>query len=127
MNNKYCNYFNKFIVIFNYWKHGIFLFIFCSSIFCYTYFNKNLFYGSIVLLTIILLLTVFFLILNKNKIFYLIYSIKNEIKKIVWPDKNDTFYITIIVVFITIIMSLILWILDNLSYNLISYILKMRI
>jgi preprotein translocase subunit SecE len=59
-------------------------------------------------------------------IFSHIKSLQREIEKIAFPKYKDTLYTTLIVMVITIIMSLILWALDNIILRLITMIIGLR-
>lgn len=52
--------------------------------------------------------------------------LKKEIKKIMWPEYKETLYTTLIVITITIFISFILWILDNIIFRLIAFIISLR-
>ncbi|PPI88297.1 preprotein translocase subunit SecE [Candidatus Pantoea edessiphila] len=52
---------------------------------------------------------------------------KAEIKKVTWPTYQETFRITLIVIAVTILMSLILWGLDNILVRLVSFVTTLRL
>lgn len=52
---------------------------------------------------------------------------KIEIYKVIWPSRQETFYTTLIVILVTIIMSLILWGLDSILVRLVSFITNLRL
>lgn len=108
----------------------IIIFFLIGSYFGYQWYIKNF---SIILRTIfiifsiILILTIFkFTNINK-KIFLLLYESKLELNKIIWPNNKETFYTTIIISIITILVSLILWILDSILFKIISNIIHLRL
>ncbi|MGK2946390.1 MAG: preprotein translocase subunit SecE [Candidatus Malihini olakiniferum] len=51
---------------------------------------------------------------------------RTEVRKVIWPTRQETFHTTLIVVVVTAIMSLILWGLDGILVHLISFITDMR-
>lgn len=51
---------------------------------------------------------------------------KNEARKVIWPSFKDTLHTTVIVITITIIMSIILWGLDAILFQLVSFITNLR-
>ncbi|HXK00545.1 MAG TPA: preprotein translocase subunit SecE [Buchnera sp. (in: enterobacteria)] len=57
----------------------------------------------------------------------LIIESKNEIKKIIWPSKTETLYTTLIVSIATMIISLLIWGLDNILFHLVSFITNLRL
>jgi preprotein translocase subunit SecE len=68
------------------------------------------------------------LIINKY-----LYNIQNifkeinyEIKNITWPSKQETLYTTFIIILISLLISIILWCLDNIIFYLISFITSIK-
>ncbi|MBZ2279130.1 MAG: preprotein translocase subunit SecE, partial [Buchnera aphidicola] len=51
---------------------------------------------------------------------------KQEIYKITWPKYKETIYTTCIIIFVTIILSIILWGVDNIIFRLITSIINLR-
>ncbi|WMY95388.1 MAG: preprotein translocase subunit SecE [Arsenophonus sp.] len=51
---------------------------------------------------------------------------KMEIRKVIWPNRQETLQTTLVVVLVTIIMSLILWGLDGIMLRLVSFIISLR-
>ncbi|PLK58159.1 preprotein translocase subunit SecE [Candidatus Palibaumannia cicadellinicola] len=49
-----------------------------------------------------------------------------EVRKVIWPTCQETFYTTLIVAIVTIFMSLILWGLDSCLVNMVSLITSLR-
>ncbi|CAL4318228.1 Protein translocase subunit SecE [Buchnera aphidicola (Protaphis terricola)] len=52
---------------------------------------------------------------------------KNEMKKIIWPSYKETLYTTFIIIFVTIIISLLLWCLDSIIFHLITFAISLRL
>ena len=61
-----------------------------------------------------------------KKILTFIREAKTEIRKVIWPTRQETLYTTFIVVVITVIMSMILWGLDTVLVHLVSFIIRLR-
>ncbi|WP_225639358.1 preprotein translocase subunit SecE [Candidatus Profftia sp. (ex Adelges kitamiensis)] len=51
---------------------------------------------------------------------------RTEMRKVIWPKRQETFYTTLIVAVVTVIISLILWGLDSILVRLVSCITDMR-
>ncbi|HET9678503.1 MAG TPA: preprotein translocase subunit SecE [Buchnera sp. (in: enterobacteria)] len=88
---------------------------------------ENLYFFKInkTLITFLLILiTLFYFSKTKNgqKIISIIKESKTEIKKIIWPTTKETLYITITISIVTILISLILWIIDRFFFYMISFI-----
>ncbi|MGL9760308.1 MAG: preprotein translocase subunit SecE [Symbiopectobacterium sp.] len=49
-----------------------------------------------------------------------------EVRKVIWPTRQETLHITLIVAAVTAVMSLILWGLDGILVRLISFITGLR-
>ena len=49
----------------------------------------------------------------------------NEIKKIVWPTKNETIQTTLIVIIMVAVTGLVLWLLDNIMIWLIAKLARL--
>jgi len=49
-----------------------------------------------------------------------------EIRKVIWPTRQETMQTTLVVAAVTTIMSLILWGLDNILVRLVSFITSLR-
>ncbi|MCV2525795.1 MAG: preprotein translocase subunit SecE [Candidatus Lightella neohaematopini] len=64
---------------------------------------------------------------KKNNVMKMIMQSYKELKQVSWPNYKDVVGITIIVIVVTIIMSLIIWGLDTLLINSISFITKLKI
>ncbi|VFP88092.1 preprotein translocase subunit SecE [Candidatus Erwinia haradaeae] len=54
------------------------------------------------------------------------YQAHTEIRKIIWPTRQETFHTTFIVSAVTAIMSFILWGLDSILVRLVSFITGLR-
>lgn len=75
----------------------------------------------------IMCISIFSLTKVRKKILLLIYDTKYELKNILWPNKKDSLKTTIIVIMITILLSLIFWILDNFLMYAVSWIIQLRL
>lgn len=51
---------------------------------------------------------------------------RTEVRKVVWPTRQETLQTTVIVAIVTAIMSLILWGLDTILVHLVSFITGLR-
>ncbi|WP_340147389.1 preprotein translocase subunit SecE [Buchnera aphidicola] len=87
------------------------------------YINKSI--------SIIVLITSFISFLNNSKykkiIILKLLELKSEIKKIKWPNIQETLYMTLFIILISTIVSIILWSLDNIIMHLISYLTSLTI
>ena len=52
---------------------------------------------------------------------------RNEVRKLIWPTYQETFYATLIVIVVTTVISLILWGLDGLLVRVVSFIHSLRL
>ncbi|XBC39781.1 MAG: preprotein translocase subunit SecE [Buchnera aphidicola (Chaetogeoica yunlongensis)] len=92
------------------------------------YFKYSNYYYNIILTSSILLIIGIFLSTQTGKFFInLAKESIHEIKSITWPNLKETFNITLTVIIVTILLSLILWGLDNISVILISFITSIRL
>ncbi|WP_348666480.1 preprotein translocase subunit SecE [Arsenophonus symbiont of Ornithomya chloropus] len=55
-----------------------------------------------------------------------IQAAKIEIRKVIWPSRQETLQTTLVVALVTIVMSLILWGLDGIMVRLVSFIIGLR-
>ncbi|CAL4326110.1 preprotein translocase subunit SecE [Buchnera aphidicola] len=62
---------------------------------------------------------------GKNLFSYIQMS-KKEMQKIIWPEYKETLYTTFIVISVTVIISFILWSLDNIIFRLITFVISLR-
>lgn len=62
-----------------------------------------------------------------KKMLFLITESKKEIKKIIWPSKKETLYTTFIVSIVTVIMSVLIWGIDNMLFHLVTFITNLRL
>jgi len=93
------------------------------------YFTKIIFSFRIAFICILIYSVLFiFLYTEKGKkIVHFINESKNEVKKIIWPSKTETLYTAFIVSIVTMIMSLLIWGLDNILFHLVSFITNLRL
>lgn len=92
------------------------------------YFNNiNFFIRSFIISFLIFCaIKTFFSTKQGRHFFWYIKSSKQETKKIIWPKYKDTLYTTLIIIFITIIMSFLLWILDSIIFRIIAFTINLR-
>lgn len=98
--------------------------------FIYTYFLEIFSYLEKVIIFFSLNIILFFLFLNTKfiKIIYtFLINTQKEIKNIIWGNKKKSFITTIIIIITTVCISCILWILDNILFKLISWIITLRL
>ncbi|WWO96383.1 MAG: preprotein translocase subunit SecE [Candidatus Dasytiphilus stammeri] len=82
-----------------------------------------------ILTVIITILTAVFIVsLTKNGKVLLNFFLESqqEMRRIIWPSKQETLHTTLIVVTATAIMSLILWGLDRILFFIISFLTNVR-
>ncbi|MCV2500116.1 MAG: preprotein translocase subunit SecE [Candidatus Lightella neohaematopini] len=85
-------------------------------------------YSSLCITFIITTISVMILyFLRKNDILKIVIQSYKELKQVSWPSYKDAISVTIIIIIVTIIMSLIIWGLDTLLINIISFITKLKI
>lgn len=49
-----------------------------------------------------------------------------EVRKVIWPTSQETFYTTLVVSAVTIFMSLVLWGLDGIIVRIVSFVTDLR-
>lgn len=93
----------------------------------YSY-NENKTYIKILL---IIQLIIILSMINKTIIGYnfinFINETRMEVYKVIWPTKKETLNTTLVISIITIIISCILWILDNIILHIVSFITNLRL
>ncbi|WP_343189489.1 preprotein translocase subunit SecE [Buchnera aphidicola] len=94
------------------------------SIFIYFYTNKNIIR---IILILLMILINFNHVIHFTKILNFIKKTIIETKKIIWANPKETLYTTLIITCITIISSLLLWILDHILLYLISFFINLRL
>lgn len=105
----------------------IFVFLFSAIIGNYYYSNATPILRLIIVYILIIKAITLFFFTNKGKLaFIFIKKAKIEAKKILWPTRQETFYTTLIIFSITILMSLIFWGLDTILIFCISFFTNMR-
>ncbi|ABF14363.1 preprotein translocase subunit SecE [Candidatus Palibaumannia cicadellinicola] len=99
--------------------------IYSISIYCYQYINLTLQLSALFITVLtVLILT---LITKQGKVFLrFISEAYIEMRKIIWPTSQETFYTTLIIAVTTILMSLVIWGLDIFLVNIISFITSLR-
>ncbi|PPI86647.1 preprotein translocase subunit SecE [Candidatus Pantoea edessiphila] len=93
------------------------------------YYQETKLYLRIIALMILVVISIFILLSMKTGKTALIFirESKAEMKKVVWPSYQETFRITVIVIAVTILMSLLLWGLDNILVRVVSFITGLRL
>ncbi|QJC35386.1 preprotein translocase subunit SecE [Enterobacteriaceae endosymbiont of Donacia proxima] len=118
--------FKKNITVFIKWIISIILLtiiIVCNTI----YQKMNLFIRLI--LSFFILTLMIFIILSTNKgknLLSFIYNARIETYKVIWPSYKETWHTALIITIIVIIMSCLLYILDNFLIYVISYLTGTR-
>lgn len=81
-----------------------------------------------VIVTVALTLLAVFLVfpLSKRKMMTLLHEAIAEMRKVIWPTRQETIYTTLVVATVTIVISLILWGLDGIFLRLVSSITDLR-
>lgn len=51
---------------------------------------------------------------------------RTEVRKVIWPTRQETLHTTLIVAVVTAVMSLILWGLDSILVRLVSFLINLR-
>ncbi|AHG60320.1 preprotein translocase subunit SecE [Buchnera aphidicola] len=101
---------------------------FILSIFINYYFYEKQLLLRILIIFFLVICSISILLCTKKgkNIFSYIKMSKKEMQKITWPEYKETLYTTFIVISVTIIISLILWGLDNIIFRLIAFIISLR-
>ncbi|QJC29619.1 preprotein translocase subunit SecE [Enterobacteriaceae endosymbiont of Plateumaris pusilla] len=118
---------SKHILNFLKWTISLFLFI---SIIVYDYLYQNVEFPIRIIIICPILILIIFIILSTDKgkkIFLFIRESRIETRKVIWPTYKETLHITSIVIIITLIISIIIWGLDNILIYLISFLTNMRL
>ncbi len=105
-----------------------------ASIFFVLLFFINYYFYKIQLLTHILIISFLIICIIKislctkkgKDIFLYIKMSQKEVQKIIWPKYKETLYTTLIVIFVTILISFLLWCLDSIIFRLIAFIISLR-
>ncbi|WP_343192642.1 preprotein translocase subunit SecE [Buchnera aphidicola (Taiwanaphis decaspermi)] len=94
---------------------------------------SNIYYKKIIIikitsiiLTIILSTIITLNFIYKKNILKVFDDCRKEIKKIIWPSVQETIKITITIFIVTIIISMLIWFLDSISFKMISAITMFR-
>ncbi|MCV2506057.1 MAG: preprotein translocase subunit SecE [Candidatus Lightella neohaematopini] len=86
------------------------------------------YYSKLRIVFIIITISIVTLYLvKKNNVIKMIIQSYKELKQVSWPSFKDTLNITVIITMVTAIISLIIWGLDTLLINIISFITKLKI
>ena len=106
----------------------IFIILFITII--YNFLFSDVIFIFRILCNLCLICSAFFVFLytkTGKKLLFLITESKHEIKKIIWPSKKETLYTTFIVSIVTVIISLLIWGIDNILFHLVSFITNLRL
>ncbi|QCI18040.1 preprotein translocase subunit SecE [Buchnera aphidicola (Aphis nasturtii)] len=108
------------------------IFIFINFILCILvnyYFIKVNFFIRTALIIFLIICTIGILIYTEKGKSILLYikASKSEMQKIIWPKYKETLYTTLIIIFVTMFMSLILWGIDNIIFRLIAFFISLRL
>ncbi|QJC34609.1 preprotein translocase subunit SecE [Enterobacteriaceae endosymbiont of Donacia crassipes] len=115
------------IIDFIKWSISIIL---LTIIIIYNIIYQNIHLSVRLILSFSLLIFISFIILSTNKgknLLSFIYDARIETYKIVWPSYKETWHTTLIITIIIIIMSCLLYILDNFLIYIISYLTGTRL
>lgn len=107
------------------------IFICINFILCillHYYFKINFFIQiALIMFLISCTLGIFIRTERSKTILLYINASKSEIQKIIWPKYKETLYTTLIIIFVTIFMSLLLWGLDNIIFRMITFVISLRL
>jgi len=110
------------------WHKWLFIFLSYCMIEISNFYREKLwvsFYIFIIsIFFICIVLTVFFTKFGRYLI-YLLTESKKEIKNIICPSVQDTFYTSLVIIVITVLMSLVIYGIDKTFFYLISCIIKL--
>ncbi|WP_343126570.1 preprotein translocase subunit SecE [Buchnera aphidicola] len=97
------------------------------EIFFLKYHFKKILKILYIVITNIIIIKIFFSTKFFKKIILLIYEIHTETHHITWPKKINTLKTTFIILLIILLISIILWILDNLCIRIISFFIPTQL
>ena len=108
------------------WLFASLCFILIYSINYYLY--EIQFFIRILIIFFLIILSTSIILSTKIGKYMLLYisTTKNEIRKITWPQYKETLYTACIIIIVTILISLLLWGLDNIIFHLIAFIVSLR-
>ncbi|MXP56511.1 preprotein translocase subunit SecE [Pantoea sp. Mhis] len=93
----------------------------------YVYRNVALSLRALVVVVLMLIAGTIALFTKQGKVTTtFIREAKNEMRRVIWPTFQETFHTTLVVFFVTTIVSLILWGLDSILVRLVSFITVLR-
>ncbi|MBK4765438.1 MAG: preprotein translocase subunit SecE [Pantoea sp. Brub] len=91
------------------------------------YSSVNVYLRILVVITIIAISGGIALLTKKGKyVFNFAKEAKNEMRKVIWPTRQETFNTTLVIILVTIVTSLILWGLDSILVRIVSFITNLR-
>ncbi|MXP67978.1 preprotein translocase subunit SecE [Pantoea sp. Aalb] len=93
----------------------------------YIYRDLSLLLRSLIVIMLIVIAISIALLTTKGKsTLNFVREAKIEMRKIIWPSRQETLHTTLIVAAVTAIMSLILWGMDSILIRLVSFITGLR-
>ncbi|MCV2508341.1 MAG: preprotein translocase subunit SecE [Candidatus Lightella neohaematopini] len=102
--------------------------LFITTLIVLIIFTISSYYSSLYITSITIIVSITLLyFLRRNDILKIVMQSYKELKQVSWPGYKDAINITIIITIVTIIMSLLIWGLDTLLINIISFITKLKI
>lgn len=93
----------------------------------YIFYDYNIYYVKNIIICIFIVVAVCIVLTTNLGKLGLIFGKESfvELQKVVWPSCQDSFYTSLIVIAVTVIISLVLWGLDALAVCIISFGLRL--
>lgn len=109
----------KWIIVVIIWVAGL-----AGSFFIYTYLPEQTKWYQVALWAAVLGLSGFVASLTAtgSQLFHYFKDAKIELRKVIWPNRQETLQATLMVLVAVAVMSLLLWLIDSLLFYLINYI-----
>lgn len=110
-------------------KFGLFFFLLCFSVILNDLLSEYNFIVRVVLICSIIILAFIIVLNTKNGKKFLIFfkESKLEMRKVVWPKKQETLQTTFVVFLFTSVMTFVIWIIDTIFINFISFVINLRL
>lgn len=106
---------------------SILLFLMLSFFIKYYFYETQLFIRVLIMTFVILCAIGTFLYTKMGQhIISCIIMSKQEMNKMTWPGYKETLYTTLIIISVTILLSLLLWLIDSIIFHLIAFIISIR-
>lgn len=106
---------------------SILLFLILSFFIKYYFYETQLFIRVLIMTFVILCAIGTFLYTKMGQhIISCIIMSKQEMNKMTWPGYKETLYTTLIIISVTILLSLLLWLIDSIIFHLIAFIISIR-